>query len=636
MTLFDTTTPAMAAQSSEAVPTQPPLIDPEFTFEKVNDQVKQITSTWEPEVAETMRRRNVVKLSGDMSTINSLRDGGGGTNQEGENLFIPIRTVDTNVRSEIPPYINYFQQSSRVVVLSSNDGVTSLADVEDHFTSAYRYLDWQVPHHNIVDGAIKHGWAWFECGFDANKPGGFYFDYVPHEELSFPVDLRNHQASKILVRDRWIAPHVLRSFVDRFGWDSAIVEKAIEAAKQNTEGLTASAQEPSVVCIKKVFLKHPKDGLVYVAYLAKDCDAYLSPPAKLFVGRVSESAPVLPPEIAGLLDMSALETGQTQQMAKLTQPQVVKEFESSFPLFRLDYLTTEEPRILDRVGRVFLDEPSQEAATALSSAYMTSLLKSTKRFVSLKENNPDGGSLTAKRVNLGEDEILDAAVTWTFPPAPDPSTLQALQWFDVKTAAQGGQMAAAVNNRKDSRKTAREIQSAERQDAKLNTVQLTMLSTWHRLVLNLCFAIYASRVRAGLIQVPYAKEKLDLVKDIQPAGDIDVIKREEALQTMTAIWPEVKNLPIAGEFFAEMLELSLPGLRGNKYAALLRTGVQDITRNALTSTAQLLMSAVNDPATGALRPEFAALQPQLAQVQQQIQQAMQQPQQANANTAPSA
>jgi hypothetical protein len=62
--------------------------------------------------------------------------------------------------------------------------------------------------------------------------------------------------------------------------------------------------------------------------------------------------------------------------------------------------------------------------------------------------------------------------------------------------------------------------------------------------------------------------------------------------------------------------------------------VQDITRNALTSTAQLLMSAVNDPATGQLRPEFAGLAPQLAQVQQQIQQAMQQPQQANANTAP--
>lgn len=620
---------AIAQTAAEAPPSMPPPIDPDFTFEKVNEQVVQITANWVPEVTETQRRRNVVRLSGEMSTINSIREGGSPDLAQGENLFIPIRTVDTNVRSEIPPYINYFQQSARVIVLSSNDGVTSLADIEDHFTSAYRYLDWQVPHHNIVDGAIKHGWAWFECGFDANKPGGFYFDYVPHEELSFPVDLRNHQASKILIRDRWVAPHVLRSFVTRFGWNSAIVEKAIENAKTSVEGLSTT-QEPSVVCIQKVFLKHPKDGLVYVAYMAKNCDAYLSPPAKLFVGRVTKNEPVLPPEIAGLLDMSALETGQTQQMAKLTQPQIVKDFETSFPLFRLDYLTTEEPRILDRVGRVFLDEPSQEASTALASAYMTSLLKSTKRFVSLKENNPDGGSLTAKRVQLGEDEILDAAVTWTFPPAPDPSTLQALQWFDVKTAAQGGQLAAAVNNRKDSRKTAKEVQSAERQEAKLNTVQLTMLSTWHRLVLNLCFAIYASRVRAGLIEVPYAVEKLNLVKDIQPAGDIDVVKREEALQTMSAIWPEVKNLPIAGEFFAEMLELSLPGLRGNKYAALLRTGVQDIQRGALTSTAQLLMSVVNDPATGVLRPEFAGLAPQLAQVQQQIQQAMQQPQQANA------
>ena len=132
----------------------------------------------------------------------------------------------------------------------------------------------------------------------------------------------------------------------------------------------------------------------------------------------------------------------------------------------------------------------------------------------------------------------------------------------------------------------------------------------------------------GEIDVVF-KNDLDAIAkeyDIRPAGDVDVIQRQELMAGMMEFWPVVANTPIAMEFLAEMLKIRFAE-KGDIWAGQLMQG--DVKAMLLQQYAQIIGALLQNPAEA--QTIGPAEQQALAQLLQQTQQALTQQQGTNAN-----
>src|SRR3954462_15893802 len=147
--------------------------------------------------------------------------------------------------------------------------------------------------------------------------------------------------------------------------------------------------------------------------------------------------------------------------------------------------------------------------------------------------------------------------------------LQGLQFFDTKNAQSIGQMTYAVQNKSSgARTTAKEIESAQQDTALLSSVNITLFSACIRDVYTAAWRIVQSQTwqdkieLLGELQVipdptgagepieQFTNNKVAIAKryDIRPAGDTDVIQRQEMIANMKEYWEIIQNTPIAPEF----------------------------------------------------------------------------------------
>lgn len=584
----------------------------------------KLISGWSSIVAETERQRDLRYVKDADS--DSLRRSG---LIAVDALYTPARLIDTNIRTEQPSYIRYITQSRRSIIFASDDGtqVDGLEKLEDDFTKRARYDKWEVPFIRMVDGGQAHGWDGIEIIFDETKPGHFCIEHIGHDRLIFSVDCEDIEAQEVIAIKKMLTAKQLRTMVAD-GFNQAQVDKLV-STNQKDLGQTD--------CINEVYEMFFKlDGVVHVAWYARPCDAYLKEPTKLFMGRRDFSAGMAPPVIDPL---------NGQPSAPSDYPPI---FETEYPVVVYKYIESNDPRIVEISGRVKLDEAAQEGASALQSSFVNKSLRASKVYGSpAKENmmtNDPNGLPVLTDVVLAGDRLISQPINWWSLPSPDESALKGMQMLVLQNKQEQSRPDFAATNRKDSGKTATEMNLVAEQKNELSSVQVILLSITLREAYAKCWKITQNRVLQGKIiikdpvllnlfgndiEVDQATMRVAACSSakyylIKSSGDVDVVQRNEKLQRLMQGWEVFGKTPLAMEYLKDIIRYAFPEDAARYIAVLEQAQMNEVAqlKGLLQQTAAVLQASVTDPATGDLRPEAKPHQDKLIMLAQHIQQAL--------------
>ena len=589
-----------------------------MNFDAAKTKAMNLVNSWTTEIEETDRRRRLRDINVNLIDLRNR-----GVIKPYETL-IPVRTIDTNIRTELPAMIAYLKQSRRIAVFRCVTNPDIICDkIEDEFTRVFTYKSWELAFFKVLDGSATHGWDAVEICYDKNKPGRFSVDYVGHDRLYFPLGAIELQASEFVLRRYDLSKLQLEDFVARYNFNKDAVERLVQTKIQNGD------TDPLLTVYKR-FFKY--DGVVYISWMSLESDQWLREPEKFSYGLQRQVEDIV--EETVMIQQPDPITGQPV-MQSSKQPKVITKWvdvdEVSYPFEILPYYETEQPKLFDRKGRCYMDEYKQEAQTAVWSAFINAVNRAHCVFSSPK-NPVSGGAPKQLETVLLNDSVMSEPMEFWSPPWPNPMVLQALESLETRNQIETANVAFAVDNRQDSRKTAKEVESSEQQTALLNSVKVTLLSIFLRSVCERCWRIlryYAQREIVVFVPIPNPQGGIvndpntwTQQYDLYAAGDVDVIKRNEKLQRMMQSWPVIQNTPAAQIFLIDFIKTAFPD-DADRYVAAIEQG--DQKKQLIMSLGHLLKAAVTDPKTGQLEPQFASMEGQLAQLNQQAAQVLQQP-----------
>lgn len=632
-----------------------------FNFNEAKPRLQMLHQKWTGEMQETQRRRLLRNV--DLSP-KKLRDDG---KLKSDETIIPIRLCDTNIRREQPAYINYLISPQRAYIFSCTDKPNvDTQQLEKEVTDGLRYIGWETPHFKVLDGSQTHGWDAVEVVFDPTKPLHVALEHVGHENLFFSLDALDTNNCEVLVRRYSFSPLQLKEAVTKYGFNAAQVDLLLQSVAQGT------GKEDNNVVVYKKLCKY--EGVIYVAwYDIAHCQDWLKAPTKLFLGirhkeqvpnpayhaleqqlqtltgagarvgagvastpsatnfngstttgpTLSPLAPLVPAQGAALQIATAL------QATSPTVEQWVDTDIVEYPIFLLPYAETEEQTIVSHKGRVFFDNFKQEAMTAIASGYVNGVVRASNVYGAVSNSDPSSTSAPKQlETALNNGAIFDKKIDFFHTDYPEASVLSGLQYFDVQNSQETGQVNFSAANRKDSRKTATEMEMAQQQQQMLSSVQVSLYSNFLRKVGAFQWLIIQSQalqdkinlllvpapqpqlnMQAGTFEEKYVNDysKISLKYNVKPAGDVDVIERQQFINQMMQDWPVLQNTPLANEFLKELVRRRYPSI-ADKWTQLLD---QADPRILLAKVAQI-GTMLADPT------KLAALSPQDQQVLQQI------------------
>jgi len=554
----------------------------------------------EVERAEANRNRRKVDID-----IEALRKSG---KLKQSDILVPMRVIDENISREKPAYIAYLQQSRRLAIFADvQDPQIKHDDLESAFTRGMTYQGWIVAHHKAVDGAQLHGWDWYEVLYDASKPLHCGIEQVGHDRLEYSLDGEDIQNNQRIARVfKWTRAQIDQAVAD-YDFSAAQAEKLLAINTQVSSN--SGSIKDHVYVIKKGYAKYK--GIVYVYwYSLVGCDDWLLAPRPFYNG-VDREVTVLQPQppVVSIDPMTGMPSVMEQPPLEVKQWEPVEETE--YPVKLLPYEETEEKEISTRKGRAFKDKFKQEVMTVGWSGFLNGHNRATWLIGSKSQQDGKPAS-ELQNIELKDGAIIPTSIDWRSMPYPDPSMLQGLQLFDTKNAQSQGQMTYAVQNKSaGARTTATEVESAKQDTALIGSVAVTLFSSAMRDVYTAAWRIVQSQAlqdkidfyggmeeiqnpQTGEVEYNFVNNK-DVIKrkyDIRPAGDTDVVQRQELLGSMMEFWPVVQNTPIAGEFLAELLKIKFAE-RGDIWAKKLQEG--DIKSQLLQQYMQILQGAIQNP-----------------------------------------
>ena len=506
-----------------------------------------------------------------------------------DEFLVPAHIIDTNIRREQSKYVAYVTGSRRSAIFTSiGQPTTATGELERDFTDKTRYAGWQVPLFKIIDGMQLHGYSIAEVQFDEDMPGHFSVEAVNYEDLGFPEDTRDIQACEMLVHRHYFTALQLRDMVDNDDFNEDIVDILLD--DKPDEGHHIDLE--SLYEVEKVLFK--KEGKVFVGWsCCAKCDDWLRDPKPLYLGRRS---------------------------GEFLQDEV------NYPYVVFPYMIQEDSAVRNAVGRAFLDRTTQETVTSLMSSFVTAHRRAAN-FYFAKENEDPNNTNIQTGVKFQPGALIDANIKQFQLTPPDTSMIAAIQTIMGQNSQEQSQVNYAAMNRKDSRKTATEIQAASSEAQQLSSTQVSLFSIALKDVYEWCWKIYRSRVIAGVIR-PAAS--LDLFVNhefsIKPAGDVDVIERQEKAHKMMQAWGVIAQTALAPMFLQNMMRLMFPD-EGESYAAMLQTGNEK--DQLLQQLMQVINALVVDQQTGQLTQEAQPFAQQIKLLQAKVGDILGIPQQGN-------
>ena len=550
-------------------------MDKDFTiYEDAATQIRELLNVVNTLESTAIENRNSRKL--DINVEAERADG----HLDEDEFLVPAHIIDTNIRREQSKYVAYVTGSRRSAIFTSiTEPTTATGELERDFTDKTRYPGWQVPLFKIIDGMQLHGYSVAEVQFDEDKSGNFAVEAVNYEDFGFPADTRDIQACEMVAHRHYFTALQLRDMVDNDDFNEDVVYSLLD---DNPDSDSANFVDvESLYEVEKVMFKH--DNKVFVAWsCCSKCDDWLRKPRPLYLGR---------------------RDGETLQD------------EVDYPYVIFPYMILEDSAIQNATGRAFSDRTVQETITSLMSSFVTAHRRAAN-FYFAKENEDPNNTNIQTSVRFQPGALIDANIKQFQLTPPDTSMITAIQSLMSQNAQEQSQINYAAMNRKDSRKTATEIQAASGEAQQLSSTQVSLFSIALKDVYEWCWRIYQSRVIAGVLR-PAASLDLFLNHEfnIKPAGDVDVIERQEKSQKMMQAWQVVAQTPLAPIFLQNMMRLMFPD-EGESYAKLLQVGGEK--DQLLQQLMQIINSLVVDQQTGQLTEEAKPFEQQLKMLQAQV------------------
>jgi len=550
-----------------------------FDFSKAESEFKKLVKEWDTKVTNQAKiRRNMRTVQVDLEALQAEGK------LKADETLIPIRVIDANIKSEQPNYISYVKQSRRLAVFKCI-GNQKLDDtrkqlVENEFTTALSYNGWEKWVYRVVDGGQLHGFCAAEVTLDDNKPGDVSIIAHEHENVIFPLKAKDLESQPFLLVRITTTLNKLVDISTAYGFDKSVVDTIKEKFEDK------EVQEE--VILYKAFIKY--QGIVYIAWFVLDYESnsnWLKAPTKFYLGRDKKttemSLEMVPDPMTGI--------PMPQQVPKIAWKPID---EILYPIKLYRYQETEDQQIVETKGRAWLDAPSQEAQTALYSSFINGAVRASNVYASPKQSQ-GGGQVKRLDLNLEHGCFYSEPIDFWSTPFPEMSLITAAQSLQVQKQMESGQIATAAMSRQDSRKLAKELELAQRTSDQLSSVQITNFAIFLTELFTHAWVIIQSRALQGKIpflvmgQNPdgtWMNDEQTLSADFQlrPAGDQDVIRRQEKIAAKEALMPMIQQTiaivgqaPMTASFMVEyaidLIYEVLPE-EGAKYEAMLRQMLQ--------------------------------------------------------------
>jgi hypothetical protein len=534
---------------------------------------------------------------------------------ENDETFIPNRVIDNNIMREKPDAVSFLNGSHRLAVFRcTSNPLKKTRKLEYEFTKGLTFSGWYRSFDRTFDGAILHGWDGIEVVFDSTKPLHVGFEHIGCDKLWFNSEVSDIQESEYVGREYRVTPNRLENFVKNNGFDPVQVGLILESYKD--------AKRDTIICIHKVYFKY--NNCVYVMWYANEGAAkdWLKAPDKLVMG-ISEQQEVMVEAPQPVVDpFSGIAVGQ--EMVPTPEMQWVDKEIDLYPIFIYIYKDDENEILVEHKGLGFLHGPIQEANTAIITGFVNGVVRSSNIYASVEGSTTDSpADVRQLDVQLEHGNIYSHELNFFHTPMPDVMVLQAMNYLDTKSASDTGKQSFAVMNRKDSRKTAKEMELAEGAEQQITGATMATLSEFLREVFTFSWQIVQSQAQQDLIDfllVPQPSivgapsfvndiETISEVYDIRPAGDDDVIKAEQETIKMMQDWPVIQTTPLKDVFLQDMISLRYPE-KADIYVPIL----QAADPSKLVQSLLILVDQFASPA------ELSALDPMALQQLMQIKQ----------------
>jgi hypothetical protein len=563
------------------------LQDPQI-FRSEFDRLKNSHATYLQRVEDNRKlRRNLADVDG-MKAKGEVPKGA---------TYVAIRTIDTNVSREVPTYLQYLKGSRRFCIFEPVSAPGHSANqLEIAVTNVLQYPGWEVDYIRWIDGGLLHGCDYVEVVHDKTKPGHVAVNHVGSDSLLYMRDCESIQQSPIVARAYSISSVDLDAYVKSGKFNNPV---AVDKLKQHVESQQSSTSLGSLVQVYECFYK--LGGIVYTVWYSCDVTETLSAPKVFMNGRCVQQVQQI--VIPGTMQM-------TEQVSYTDIP------ESEYHYIPFSPSITEEKKIAQQLGHAQKAEALQNAQSVLTTAGVNGCYAASIIQWSPREDKNYAASGAAKQLDteIAPGKIWDRPMVPWAAPYPDATLFKALDHLDTGNASANNQIAWAVNNRQDSRKTATEVQSANQASSQINSVQVLFLSIPVRLIGSRAYEIIKSQCLKGALNLGLDPSVFEVEYVIKSAGDIDYVQKQERIMSMQQDMPLVMNTGAAQAFMSDYLRERYPATAERYIQAM----AQPNDGNLINALSTLLNQAVTDD-TGNLRPEWQPHAQQLQQLAVQVQ-----------------
>ena len=445
----------------------------------------------------------------------------------GNETYIGRRVIATNIARELPVFIKYLTGSYRHITATAvgQDVPTPIiAALEEQFTRCFRVGNWLDRHIQAIYSDALHGRGVFMVIAKPSAPLNTTVVYVAPEDFVFPLSCRDIQTAVQVGVRYTISNTQFKEWQAKYAWDPELCKTI----------LSKDSTDDKVQTMYDVWLMLTKiGGAVNAFWYSRDQNKLLSKAA---------------PYNAGFLD------AQGQPMPA-----------PDYPIFPVYYNITENPLLIERKGRAHADMHDQEALTMGTTATINAYIRASEVYIALdQEEDVTNPEIVQTQFVMEPGKILKKKVKFFNTPSPDSSILAALQYLQTQNSNSAGQIDFAAANRKDSRKTAKELDIAVEQTDAANSVSLTMFAIGYKPLLQFMWLVLQHNIKSGYNQTfladqpEYRAVLAEAKLNIAPAGDIDFIERQDKLKLYTTYYSLFAGTAVAPFFLQKILELAFP------------------------------------------------------------------------------
>ena len=443
----------------------------------------------------------------------------------GNETYVGRRIIATNIQREMPTYIKYLSGSYRHItaIALDNTPVTVLSALEEDFTLSFRVGNWLEQHIQALSSFALQGRGVFMV-IPSMGELNTALVYIPPEDFVFPLDTRDLQFAPLIGIRYSISVDQFKAWRKNYQWEEEACNKIIDA---NPEADRVQTMYPVYLMLMKT------DTGVQAFWFHKESNQLLRTPYAYNAGFMNGDG-----------------------TAAVTR---------DYPIFPVYYQITENPKIIERKGRAHADMHDQEAMTMLWTSSVNASMRSSELYIGLDETgNTENPEIVQTEFIMEPGKILKRPVKFYSPPAPDGSILATAQALRVENSAQAGQVDFAAQARKDSRKTATELDLAKSQTDDTQAVSLTMFASGYRGAMQFQWLVLQFNLKSGynttfMADRPEIREVLKTAKIyVTPSGDVDFVERQTKLKLYTQYYSLVQGTALAPFFLQKMLELAFP------------------------------------------------------------------------------